>query len=103
MKTLSLLHPETLYNCRFEHKPKFVLVDMETWTVPASHVKKNYNSQQPEDSFQTSRDEVVDEKRRRVAVLGREHFAVGRRVREGDFLLGEVTAVHEGAPENIWK
>lgn len=50
-------------------------------------------------SFQTSCNEVVNEEGRRVAVLGCEQFAVRCRVREGDFFLGQMTAVHEGAPE----
>lgn len=51
-------------------------------------------------SWRTSRNEVVNQESRSAAVLGCEQFAVRRRVREGDFFLGEVTAVHEGVPEN---
>lgn len=44
-----------------------------------------------------SSDEVVNEEGWCVAVLGSKHFAIWCRVREGDFFLGEMTAVHEGA------
>lgn len=48
----------------------------------------------------TSRNEVVNKEGWCVAVFGCKQFAVRRRVREGDFFLGEVTAVHKGAPAN---
>lgn len=48
----------------------------------------------------TSGNEVVNQERRRVAVLGSKEFAVRCGVGEGDLVLGQMAAEHEGAPEN---
>ena len=43
--------------------------------------------------------EIVDHKRRRLAVLCGEQFAIWGRGREGDFLLGQVAPIHKGVSE----
>lgn len=51
----------------------------------------------------TSRNKVVNEERRRVAVLGSKDFAVRCGVREGNLVFGQMTAKHKCAPEDTEK
>lgn len=84
-----------------QHQPKI----SQSWHI--FHLKKPKNLLKQEAQYETliwlmaSRNKVVNEERRRVAVLGSKEFAVRRGVREGDLVFGQMTAKHEGAPENM--
>ncbi len=48
-------------------------------------------------------DEVIHQKCRCLAVLCSEQLSLWSRVREGDFLFGQVAPIHESSPESVIK